>query len=127
MRAESKTIFPLEGSLDKGNNLPVEESAIREIYVPLAKLAASTDFLVSSPVSIESCRIERYIFEGPSGGGDAIKIGFFAGIHGDEKAGSRAIVDLAGKLLRNPNIAEGYDLYMYPVCNPTGFEAGTRG
>ncbi len=104
----------------------MQESASREIYAPLAQMAGGSDFLVSSPIATNGCRIERYIFEGPSGGGDPIKIGFFAGIHGDEQAGSRAIVELAAELIRNPNRAEGYHLYLYPVCNPTGFQAGTR-
>jgi protein MpaA len=122
----SSVIFRLEGCQNKRDNARVQENAAREIYAPLARLAAASDFLVSSPVSTEGSRIERYIFEGPSGGGDPLRIGFFAGIHGDEQAGSRAVVELATELVRNPNVAEGYNLYMYPVCNPTGFESGSR-
>ncbi len=29
-------------------------------------------------------------------------------------------------LVRNPQLAEGYQLYLYPVCNPSGFDAGGR-
>src|SRR5689334_16000476 len=112
MRAASDFIFRLETFPDEGNNARMQESATREIYAPLSKLAASSDFLVSSPIAVQNCQIERYIFEGPSGGGEPIRIGLFAGIHGDEQAGSRAIVDLAAELLRHPDIAEGYDLYM---------------
>jgi murein peptide amidase A len=31
-----------------------------------------------------------------------------------------------GELERNPEIAKGYALFIYPVCNPTGFEDNTR-
>jgi hypothetical protein len=29
-------------------------------------------------------------------------------------------------LARNPRLAEGYQLYFYPVCNPSGFDSGSR-
>jgi murein peptide amidase A len=70
--------------------------------------------------------LDRFIFEGPHGGGDPIRIGFFAGIHGDERTGADALLHLAETLVTNPRIAEGYNLHFYPVCNPTGFDAGTR-
>lgn len=89
-------------------------------------LALSSDFLASQPLILDKTRLERFVFEGPHGGGDLIRIGFFAGIHGDEQAGSRAVVELARALARNPNLAEGYQLYFYPVCNPGGFDARTR-
>jgi murein peptide amidase A len=91
-------------------------------------VSLSSDFLVSSPISLtgSGSRLSRYIFEGPHGGGDSIRIGFFAGIHGDEQAGSYALLELARTLVRNPALAEGYHLYLYPVCNPRGFDARTR-
>ena len=36
------------------------------------------------------------------------------------------MVEFARKLVRNPGIAEGYQLYFYPICNPAGFDAGSR-
>ena len=94
-------------------------------------VSLSSDFFVSSPIppaeAPETNRsLTRYIFEGPHGGGDPIRIGFFAGIHGDEQAGSHALLELARTLARNPALAEGYHLYLYPICNPRGFDARTR-
>jgi predicted deacylase len=66
------------------------------------------------------------VFAGPRGGGDAIRIGIFAGIHGDEAAGPDAIRNLVEVLEQDPSLAEGYDLFLYPICNPSGFAAGTR-
>jgi hypothetical protein len=70
--------------------------------------------------------LPRYIFLGPTGGGDPVRLGLFAGIHGDEPEGSRALVDFLKALVAHPELAQGYHIYAYPVCNPTGFEDGTR-
>jgi protein MpaA len=86
-------------------------------------VSLTSDFLASGHVPPS---IARYVFEGPHGGGDPIRIGFFAGIHGDEQAGSYAILELARTLVRNPYLAEGYHLYFYPICNPGGFDARSR-
>ena len=96
----------------------------------LQELARRSDFLVSKPLvrgcPSGDCRIDRFIFEGPHGGGDPIRIGLFGAIHGDEKAGAAAIARLAEYLVRNPGLAEGYHLYLYPICNPQGYDADTR-
>ncbi|MGZ8940698.1 MAG: hypothetical protein ACXW32_15955, partial [Limisphaerales bacterium] len=70
--------------------------------------------------------MDRFVFEGPHGGGDPIRIGFFAGIHGDEQAGAHAVIEFARQLARNPAMAEGYQLFLYPICNRAGFDAGSR-
>jgi protein MpaA len=102
-----------------------------EFASQLEAVSLTSDFLASSPVPLSSGNspfpgIARFIFEGPHGGGDPIRIGFFAGIHGDEQAGSHAILELARTLVRNPRLAEGYHLYFYPICNPGGFDACSR-
>ncbi len=68
----------------------------------------------------------RFHFRGPRGGGDAVRIGLFAGIHGDEPAGVHALVRVLSQLHAAPDAATGYELFFYPICNPTGFAAGTR-
>jgi predicted deacylase len=99
-----------------------------ELVARLERIALASDFLASRPVAHEPSggRLDRFVFEGPHGGGDPIKIAFFAGIHGDEQAGSHAIVEFARRLARDPALAEGYQLYLYPVCNPAGFDAESR-
>ena len=118
--------FRLDTEAGASDNLHVQGSAIRKIYAPLARIASICDFLSSCPLVSDVSRIERYIFEGPGGGGDPIKIGFFAGIHGDEQTGSLAVVKVVQELARDPKLAEGYHLSFYPVCNPAGFELNTR-
>ncbi len=70
--------------------------------------------------------LEQYLFVGPRSGGDYIRVGLFAGMHGDETAGVHAAVRFLHELARQPEIARGYEIYVYPLCNPSGFEDGTR-
>lgn len=71
--------------------------------------------------------IPRFVFSGPPHPAMAVKrIGIFAGLHGDEPAGCAAVVEFLEDLLCEPEHAAGYDIVVYPVCNPTGYEDGTR-
>ena len=74
----------------------------------------------------ESYELPRYLFIGPKGGGDVIRLGLFAGIHGDEPEGVHALIQFLKLLEDKPELATGYCLSVYPVCNPTGFEDRTR-
>jgi hypothetical protein len=57
---------------------------------------------------------------------DPIRVGIFAGIHGDEPAGTLALIEFLRGLVADPAGAENYLIHAYPICNPTGFENGTR-
>ncbi len=70
--------------------------------------------------------LPRFIFNGPRGGGEPVRLGIFAGIHGDEPEGVLALVRFLGGLVATPALATGYRIYAYPVANPTGFEDNTR-
>ncbi len=70
--------------------------------------------------------VPRLRFTGPDAGHEPIRLGFFAGVHGDEPAGCTALIEFVLGLLREPGRAAGYDLWIYPVVNPTGYERGTR-
>jgi murein peptide amidase A len=54
------------------------------------------------------------------------RIGIFAGIHGDEESGVIAAVQLLRELGKNPDLGRFYELFLYPVCNPWGFDNGCR-
>jgi hypothetical protein len=90
----------------------------------------STSLIVCPPGRFElagqSVALPRYLFLGPQGGAEPLRIGIFAGIHGDEAAGSFALLRFAQLLEEKPELARGYCLFLYPVCNPTGFEDNTR-
>lgn len=68
----------------------------------------------------------RYLYLGERGGGDVLRLGIFATIHGDEPEGALALGRFLRMLEKDPEIARGYALFLYPLCNPTGFEDGTR-
>ncbi len=70
--------------------------------------------------------IPRFRFTGPSTGSERVRLGLFAGVHGDEPAGCAALVEFAAGLAAEPARAAGYDFWIYPVVNPTGYEDGTR-
>jgi protein MpaA len=92
------------------------------LLAEMDRVAAGSDFVRRARLA----SIDSYIFEGPHGGGEPIRIGCFAGIHGDEPAGSLALLKLIETLVRDPAIAEGYNVFFYPICNPHGFDAGSR-
>lgn len=70
--------------------------------------------------------LPRFRFVGPSTGLERVRLGLFAGVHGDEPAGCAALVQFATALAAEPQRAAGYDFWIYPVVNPTGYEDGTR-
>jgi len=70
--------------------------------------------------------VPHFMFNGPLSGGEVVRLGFFAGVHGDEPEGVQSLLALLQQLLDQPVLAAGYQLHFYPVCNPTGFAAGTR-
>jgi murein peptide amidase A len=109
----------------------IQRRSIAELLAPLEKIAATSPNLVANhdakfEVNGESCELPRYLFVGPRGGDTPIRLGIFAGVHGDEPEGVHALVQFIKLLDAKPELAAGYYLSFYPVCNPTGFEDGTR-
>jgi protein MpaA len=100
----------------------------REVLAPLQKTRSPwlTASLGSWEVGTDRYSLEQYLFVGPRGGRDYFRVGIFAGIHGDEEAGILAAVRFLQELGRNPELARGYEIYIYPLCNPSGYEDGTR-
>jgi len=105
--------------------------SIADLLAPLNRIAANSPSLVANHDARflsggQVYSLARYVFLGPKGGNDPIRIGLFAGIHGDEPEGVYALVQFLTLLDLNPELAAGYCLFVYPVCNPTGFEDRTR-
>jgi protein MpaA len=74
----------------------------------------------------EQIQLSRFVWSGPAAGNDPFRLGLFATINGDEPEGALALARLINSLERDPDPARGYVLYLYPVCNPTGFADKTR-
>lgn len=116
--------------LEPARALP-EPRPVERLLTPLDQLAErSPHFISKSLGQFDSAgrvySLPRYVFLGPKGGGDTIRIGVFATIHGDEPESALALTRVVTALGNNPEIAKGYALFIYPVCNPTGFEDNTR-
>jgi hypothetical protein len=108
-----------------------QRRVIADLLAPLEKIAAGSPNLVANhdakfEVNGERYELPRYLFVGPRGGDTPIRLGIFAGVHGDEPEGVHALVQFIQLLEARPELATGYYLSFYPICNPTGFEDGTR-
>jgi len=125
-----KSEAPVSSRIVPLNPLP-ERRALDRLLSQMDQLAENSDHLMKKSFGqFESAgqtyAMPRYLYLGPKGGGDTIRIGIFATIHGDEPEGALALTGLVAALEKNPELAKGYCLFLYPVCNPTGFEDNTR-
>jgi hypothetical protein len=108
-----------------------ERRSVRDVLAPLDPLLGNSKNLFPSPLGAyeregEIYHLPRLLFVGPGSGESYLRLGIFAGIHGDEDAGCHAVVQFLKELHTEPELARGYELFLYPVCNPTGYEDGTR-
>src|SRR6185369_13747123 len=106
--------------------------SIAEVLAPLDRLAAkSVNLIANQGANFNSggtnYGLPRYLFIGPRGGdAEPLRIGIFAGVHGDEPDGVHALIRFLTLLEQQPELATGYCIFAYPICNPTGFEDCTR-
>jgi murein peptide amidase A len=110
---------------------PSRRRPLENITAPLADIAGRSSSLIACQpgrfeLAGQTHELPRFLFLGPAGGAEPLRIGIFAGIHGDEPASSFALLRFVQLLQQNPQIARGYCLFLYPVCNPTGFAENTR-
>jgi hypothetical protein len=109
---------------------PAPRRSLAELLGPLEIIAESSSRLIANHATSSDAgelqpALPRYVFTAPPGGDDPIRIGLFAGLQGDHTEGVRAAVEFVRLLDRQPELATGYQLFVYPVCNPTGFEDRT--
>ena len=102
-----------------------------ELLAPLMELAAGSDRLFPAHLEVTDrrgnfTRIPRFLLTGPGDRGGFLRVGIFAGVHGDEASGVQGAVELLRRLHENTEPARGYELFVYPVCNPWGYEQGAR-
>jgi protein MpaA len=110
---------------------PVYPHKLRRLYWPflaLAEVCREVVGTVAGSFEVEEKRytIPRFVFHGPATTGRPIRLGLFALLHGDALAGALGLHRLLNALVDDPAPAAGYELAFYPLCNPTGFEDGTR-
>lgn len=120
----TKTLKPTRRAYETPNS-------VSKLLNPLLELAEGSESLFAAPLEFTDSRghattIPRYLFTGPGGSATYLRVGIFAGIHGDEESGAEAAVELLRRLQRDPEPARGYELFIYPVCNPWGYEHNAR-
>ncbi len=115
------------------SSFPARKNPIRsvvDLLAPLDRRAETSASLLRKPMGIAhdgaECALPRYIFLGPRGGAEPIRIGIFAAIHGDEPATASGLVKFIELLDQAPELARDFCLFVYPVCNPAGYENDTR-
>src|SRR5687767_2746390 len=103
----------------------IQGITVKELLSSLASVTKD-GFLRFATLRRGKAEIPAFWLKGVQGGGDPIRIAFFAGIHGDEPAGVLALREFIFWLDANRELAQGYELYFYPICNPWGFDMHSR-
>ncbi len=114
--------------------LPASRGSRRSVpqtLAPLEALCRTSEGLMARHVMLRDLEgrtnwVPRYVFVGPQGGAEPVRVGLFAGIHGDEPEGVKALIRFLTLLDTQPRLARGFILFVYPICNPTGYEDRTR-
>ncbi len=107
---------------------PRERRSLERLLAPLEAAAESSPRFISNSLGEfqnDGFKLPRFIYLGARGGSETIRIAILATIQGDEPEGALALARFVDVLESNPEIAKGYALFFYPVCNPTGFEDNT--
>jgi hypothetical protein len=110
-----------------------ERRSIKKLLLPLFLQVGTTAESLHADsagfwrVGDERYWMPRFIFRGTKESDEpTIRLAIFAGVHGDEPAGVHAVVDLLRQLEADPFVGRAYRIHIYPLCNPTGYEDGTR-
>ncbi|CAN5637575.1 hypothetical protein BH09VER1_BH09VER1_15680 [soil metagenome] len=108
-----------------------ERRQLRPLLRPLDELAKGSEYLFAAHLCYNDAlglphSLPKYLFAGPGDRRSYLRVGIFAGIHGDEESGVLAAVELLERLHKEPERARGYELFVYPVCNPEGYIENTR-
>jgi protein MpaA len=108
------------------NKFPAAANSVRSVaslIQPLVERSQKSASLLYKPMGHD---LPRFLFVGPRGGAEPIRVGIFAAIHGDEPATATGVARFLEILDQSPELARDFFLFVYPVCNPTGFEDDTR-
>jgi murein peptide amidase A len=102
-----------------------------KLLLPLLLDVAASPYLIADSIGMwhigeERFWIPRFIFQRTQRMKRRIKVGIFAGIHGDEPEAVLGLVDLVRSLNARPEVGRDYQLFIYPMCNPSGLGDGTR-
>ena len=113
-----KTTLEKSTTMSRTTSLPGR--VVDRLFAAINQTAESSSrLLIKSFGHFESAgqtyTLPRYVYLGPKGGGDPIRIGIFATIHGDEPEGALGLLRLLTLLEKNADVAQGYALFHFPV------------
>ena len=105
--------------------------ALRKLLLPLLLEVAASPYLIADSIGMwhvgdERFWLPRFVFQRTQQMKRRIKVGIFAGVHGDEPEAVLGLVDLVRGLNARPEVGRDYRLFIYPMCNPSGLVDGTR-
>ena len=115
-------------SVEEGNSMPPQ---LRKLLLPLLFEVAASPYLIADSIGMwhmgeERFWMPRFIFQRTQRMKRRIKVGLFAGVHGDEPEAVLGLVDLVRALNARPEVGRDYQLFIYPMCNPSGLADSTR-
>jgi phosphotransferase system HPr (HPr) family protein len=119
---------PSSRKVEEGDSMPPQ---LRKLLLPLLFEVAASPYLIADSIGMwhigeERFWMPRFIFQRTQRMKRRIKVGLFAGIHGDEPESVFGLVDLVRALNARPEVGRDYQLFIYPMCNPSGLADGTR-
>ena len=102
-----------------------QRRSLRVLLRPLDELARGSNYLFSAHLAYgDSLNIvqglPRYLFAGPGEKRSYLRVGVFAGVHGDEESGIHAAIQLLERLHADPERARGYELFCLPSLQSLG-------
>jgi murein peptide amidase A len=113
---------------EEGKSMP---PPLRKLLLPLLFEVAVSPYLTADSIGMwhtgeERFWMPRFIFQRTQRMKRRIKVGLFAGVHGDEPEAVLGLVDLVRALNARPEVGRDYQRFIYPMCNPSGLADGTR-
>ena len=105
--------------------------SVHDLLAPLVNLVVQSEVLRADSLGFwrsgeDLLFLPRFFFQRRKVHKPRIKVGIFAGIHGDEPSSVLGLMQLARALERYPEMGRNYQLWLYPLCNPGGYIDGTR-
>jgi protein MpaA len=110
--------FHMEESASPGANT---RRSMKELLLPLFIQVGSSDFLRADSlgfwrVGADRFWLPRFAFQRTQMEKPRIKVGIFAGLHGDEPAPILGLIDFVKRLDSNPMAGRDFQLWIYPFC-----------
>jgi hypothetical protein len=112
--------------------LPEDRRALKRTvsYAEMEAFLASVDGRGTVTVSVEATTAQGrkvHLVRAARGAAPSFRVLFYAQQHGDEVSGKDALLYLVRDVARDPSLLPaGVELWIFPMMNPDGAEAGTR-